>query len=58
MVAEVQKITASRKAERDAAPDWNARQALALEQIADTLEAIRSDMIGTQNLIATIARKP
>jgi hypothetical protein len=56
MVTEVRKITESRKAQRDAMANPQDRQAAALEQIADTLEAIRSDMIGTQQLVAQIAR--
>lgn len=57
MVTEVRKITEARQANRDATGDMQARQAVALEMIADTLEAIRSDMIGTQSLIAQIARQ-
>jgi hypothetical protein len=55
VVTDVRKITDSRKGEREKST-LEQRQVFALEQIADTLEAIRGDMIGTQHLIAQMAR--
>lgn len=58
MPIDVRKITEARKAEREAVVNPEFRQAMALELIADTLEAIRAEMVGTQTLLAQIARKP
>ena len=46
MATDITKITSSRKAERDATGNPEARQALALEQIADELTALRADING------------
>ena len=57
MPTDVRKITESRKAEREAAT-WEQRNTLALESIADMLDAIRADAIGAQHLLAAIAQRP
>jgi hypothetical protein len=55
MAVDVSKITEGRKVQRDAL-DVAHRQALALEQIADTLEAIRGEMVLSQHALSEIPR--
>ena len=57
MVIEVRKITEARKHERELVVDWQARQALALEQIADVLEALRGEFVGLSHLVALLGKK-
>ena len=47
MAKEPKQIAEHRKNERQVS-DWDMRQAFALEHIADTLEAIRIDLVGYQ----------
>lgn len=54
MAADVMKITAARKSERSEHSE-SMRQTLALEQIADALEALRFDMQGIALALRRVA---
>ena len=56
MAHDVKKMAEARKAEREATVDPARRQAVALEQIADTLESIRSEFAGFVHMVNSIAR--
>lgn len=56
MVASVKEISANREPERSKLV-WEQRQVRALEDIADTLEALRIEAVGMQHLMAALARK-
>lgn len=57
MVTEVAKITESRKASREQT-GMEFRSAIALEQIADTLEAMRADAVGFQLALLRVLQTP
>jgi len=56
MPASPEKIAETRKIERDTG-NFDRRQALALEHIADTLEAFRVDFVGYLAMIARQSEK-
>ena len=60
MVVEVAKITKGREAARKAADEVSADAAriLELRYIADTLEAIRGELVGLAHIGGAIAQKP
>lgn len=47
-------VDAARKTEREKLPN-DRRSAVALEQIADTLEELRTQMVGIAHLLGTIS---
>jgi hypothetical protein len=53
MPTDPKKITESRKSDRERFLSPEERQAHALEQIADTLEAIRMDFVSFQHMMAS-----
>lgn len=56
MPTDVKKITESRREAREnTSMEW--RTTLALEQIADTLEAIRAEIVGLQHAVGTPPRQ-
>lgn len=57
MPVDVNKITESRRAQREAT-QTDARAAIALEQIADTLEALRAEFVGFTVMMERISRPP
>jgi len=56
MTTEVHKVMESRQQEREGKSD-EARQTLALEQIADTLEALRIDLQSVSSVLVKIASR-
>jgi len=60
MAIDVTKITQGRQEARDKANNAGseARYVLEMQHIADSLEAIRGELVGMSHLVAAIAQKP
>jgi hypothetical protein len=56
MVAKPHEIAESRSAERKGAP-IEERQVRALEHIADTMEAMRIELVGLNHVVANLSRQ-